>query len=106
MNTLTGEGRITFLNGTVILTKSNGIFDRVLVAPTSYYYGCVKIPETSGGWVIKCWNNTKYHYLAFKPNETDYERATGILYIEYSPKNLKGIYYFRNGSLGEYNEVN
>ena len=80
-NNLDGTGKKFYLNGTVSATK-NGKFVKNIVEPKSIYKGCVKSVLSWGDTEVRCWNNTVRTYPAFKPNESDEERATGVLYIE------------------------
>ena len=76
-----GTGKIFYLNGTISATK-DGNFIKNLVPPKSLYKGCVKSILSWGDTEVRCWNNTVRIYPAFRPNETDEERAVGVLFIE------------------------
>jgi hypothetical protein len=97
-----GSGKRFFFNGTVIATR-NGTFVSYIVKPKSFYYGCVKsFDEVQSMTRVRCWNNTVRKYPTFNPDETDYDRATGLLFLEYieNPFELSNItYHFRNGTV-------
>jgi hypothetical protein len=76
-----GTGKRFYLNGTIAATKE-GNFTKYIVPPRSLYKGCVKSVNPQGNTEVRCWNNTIRTYPAFKPNETDEDRATGLLYFE------------------------
>lgn len=76
-----GTGKRFYLNGTISATKY-GNFTKNLVAPKSLYKGCVKSVLSWGDTEVRCWNNTVRTYRAFKPDESDEDRATGVLYVE------------------------
>lgn len=76
-----GSGKRFYLNGTISATKY-GNFTKNIVPPKSLYKGCVKSVLSWGETEVRCWNNTVRTYPPFKRNESDEDRATGVLYIE------------------------
>ncbi len=76
-----GTGKRFYLNGTITAIKY-GNFTKYIVPPKSLYMGCVKSASPDGETVVRCWNNTIRKYPAFRSDETDEDRAMGILYIE------------------------
>jgi len=76
-----GTGKRFFLNETIAATK-DGNFVKYIVPPKSLYKGCAKSINQQGDTEIRCWNNTIRTYPAFRSNETDEDRATGLLYMD------------------------
>jgi hypothetical protein len=82
-----------------VIATYNGTFVAYIVAPTSYFTGCVFTPFPDGSKGMQCANGTERTFPSPLPsNATEEDRAGEIMFVDRHP-NGNYTFFYKNGTV-------